>query len=38
MRRALVRRRGATLRIVVVVADRSGNRTVVRRTLRVRAG
>jgi hypothetical protein len=38
MVRALTRGRGATLRIVVTVADRSGNRTVVRRTLRVRAG
>lgn len=38
MLRALTRRRGATLRIVITVTDRAGNRTVVRRTLRVRAG
>lgn len=38
MRRALVRGRGAKLRVVVTVTDRAGNRSFVRRTLRVRAG
>lgn len=38
MRRALIRGREPTLRIAVVVTGRGGNRTVVRRTLRVRAG
>ena len=38
MRRSLIRGHGATLRIVLTVTDRSGNRTVVKRTLRVRAG
>jgi spore coat-associated protein N len=38
MRRALIAGRGAALRIVITVTDRSGNRTVVKRTLHVRAG